>query len=82
MNAFWASENLDAFIVLRSSQPGRLRRKTLTQNDPVLGDQITTLRKIGERTVSGLWDPIGKLVDIFQPLDCANYFSSCGYDPD
>lgn len=39
------------------------------------------LRKEGERTVSGLWDLIGKLVDIFQPDECANYFSSCGYDP-
>ena len=40
------------------------------------------LRKIGERTVAGLWDLIGRLVDIFQPDECANYFSSCGYDPD
>ena len=40
------------------------------------------LRKVGERTVSGLWDLIGRLMDIFQPAECANYFSSCGYDPD
>jgi transposase len=40
------------------------------------------LRKIGERTVNGLWDLIGRLVDIFQPHECANYFTSCGYDPD
>lgn len=40
------------------------------------------LRKIGERTVSGLLDLIGRLVDIFQPRECANYFSSCVYDPD
>lgn len=40
------------------------------------------LRKIGERTVNGLWDLIGRLVDIFQPHECANYFSSCGYDPE
>ena len=40
------------------------------------------LRKAGERTVSGLWSLIGKLVDIFQPAECANYFSSCGYEPD
>jgi transposase len=40
------------------------------------------LRKAGERTVSGLWSLIGKLVDLFQPRECANYFSSCGYDPD
>lgn len=40
------------------------------------------LRKAAERTVSGLWALIGKLVDLFQPNECANYFSSCGYDPD
>ena len=40
------------------------------------------LRKIGERTVNGLWDLIGRLVDIFQPQECDNYFTSCGYDPD
>ena len=40
------------------------------------------LRKIGERTVNGLWDLIGRLVDIFQPHECANYFASCGYDPE
>jgi hypothetical protein len=32
--------------------------------------------------VSGLWDQIGMLVDIFLPNECANYFSSCGYDPE
>ena len=40
------------------------------------------LRKIGERSVNGLWELIGRLVDIFQSRECANYFSSCGYDPD
>ena len=40
------------------------------------------LPQIGERTVSGLWDLIGKLVNNFQPDECANYFSSCGYDPE
>ena len=38
------------------------------------------LRKAAERTVSGLWGLIGKLVDLFHPQECANYFSSCGYD--
>lgn len=38
-------------------------------------------RKAGERTVSGLWGLIGRLVDIFQPAECANYFCSCGYEP-
>jgi len=40
------------------------------------------LRKAEERTVSGLWNLIGKLVDLFQPDECVNYFSSCGYDPE
>ena len=40
------------------------------------------LRKAAERTISGLWDLIGKLVDIFLPDECANYFRCCGYDPD
>lgn len=40
------------------------------------------LRKAGERTVSDLLSLIGRLVDLFQPQECANYFSSCGYDPD
>lgn len=40
------------------------------------------LRRAGERTVSGLWSLIGRLVDLFQSQECANYFSSCGYDPD
>lgn len=39
------------------------------------------LRKAGERTASGLWTLISKLVDLFQRQECANYFSSCGYDP-
>ena len=40
------------------------------------------LQKAGERTVSGLWNLIGKLVDIFQPDECTNYFKSCGYEPE
>ena len=40
------------------------------------------LRKAGARTVTGLWDLIGRLVDIFQPNECADYFSSCGQDPE
>ena len=38
------------------------------------------LRKAAERTVSGLWNLIGQIVDIFTPQECTNYFGSCGYD--
>ena len=40
----------------------------------------TNLRRIGERTVTGLWDVIGSLVTMFNPHECRNYFASCGYD--
>jgi transposase len=39
------------------------------------------LRKIDERTVTGLWDLIGKLVDLYTPQECANSVNSCRYDP-
>lgn len=39
-------------------------------------------RKAGERTVCGLWDLIGGLVDISKPNECANYFSSREYNLD
>ena len=40
------------------------------------------LRKAAERTVSGLWNLISQLVDIFTPQECANYSAACGYDAD
>ena len=40
------------------------------------------LRKAAERTVDALWNTIGKLVGVFQPNECANYFAACGYDAD
>jgi hypothetical protein len=39
-------------------------------------------RKAAERTVDGLWDTIGRLIDLFEPQECANYFAAAGYDPD
>jgi len=40
------------------------------------------LRKAAERTISGLWRLIGRLIDAFTPQECANYFAAAGYDPD
>ena len=40
------------------------------------------LRKAAERTVEGLWSAIGRALDAFSLVECANYFSACGYDPD
>ena len=38
------------------------------------------LRKASERTVEGLWNAIGELIDQFTPPECANYFAAAGYD--
>ena len=38
------------------------------------------MRKAAERTVEGLWTTIGRLVDVFTPSECANYFAAAGYD--
>ncbi|MEN9854927.1 MAG: hypothetical protein RLZZ157_53 [Pseudomonadota bacterium] len=38
------------------------------------------LRRIGESTISGLWDVIGSLVTMFNPQECQKDFSNCGYD--
>jgi transposase len=40
------------------------------------------LRKAAERTVAGLWSAIGRIVDLFNPTECANYFAAAGYDAD
>jgi transposase len=37
------------------------------------------LRKAAERTVAGLWDKIGEVLDAFTPDECANYFRHDGY---
>jgi transposase len=38
------------------------------------------LRKAAERTIEGLWNTIGALIDTFTPSECHNYFAAAGYD--
>jgi transposase len=40
------------------------------------------LRKAAERTVEGLWDTIGRLVDLITPEESANFFTAAGYEPE
>jgi hypothetical protein len=53
------------------------------------GDREYTRRLAGERVeplscyqaeVDGLWSVIGRLVDLFAPQECANYFTATSYD--
>ena len=39
------------------------------------------LRKAAERTVDGLWNAIGRVIDLFTPAECRNFFKAAGYDP-
>ena len=38
------------------------------------------LRKAEERTIKGLWDAIGQIIDLFKHEECRNYFKAAGYD--
>ncbi|HEX3953408.1 MAG TPA: IS630 family transposase, partial [Stellaceae bacterium] len=37
------------------------------------------LRKAQERSIDALWQRIGKLLDLFKPGECANFFANAGY---
>ena len=37
------------------------------------------LRKAQERTIETLWQRTGKLLDLFPPHECANFFANSGY---
>ena len=40
------------------------------------------LRKAAVRTKEALWQTIGRLLDLFTPTECANYFRAAGYEPE
>ena len=37
------------------------------------------LRKAAERTIHGLWNAIDRILDLYSPNECANYFAAAGY---
>lgn len=37
------------------------------------------LRKAAERTVNGLWEAVGRIVDTYSPAESTNYFAAAGY---
>jgi transposase len=38
------------------------------------------LRKAAERPIHGLWHAIGRIIDLYSPRECENYFAAAGYD--
>jgi transposase len=37
-------------------------------------------RKAAERTIHGLWDVIGRIIDLYSPQECSHSFAAAGYD--
>ena len=67
----------------RQCAAGRLNHRATDTLHEAKQDQLQNiLRKAAERTVDDLWTAIGRLVDVFTPSECANYFSAAGYDAD
>jgi transposase len=40
------------------------------------------LRKAATRTRDALWQEVGRLLDVFTPRECSNYFAAAGYEPE
>lgn len=40
------------------------------------------LRKAAARTIDDLWATIGQSLSAFTPVECQNYFSAAGYEPE
>ena len=50
--------------------------------EPAVSKLKVHLRKAAERTIHGLWDAIGRIFDLYSPLECANDFTNSGYNVD
>ena len=46
---------------------------------PKLWPTKSILRKAQERSLDGLWQRVGKLLPLFKPRECANFFANAGY---
>ena len=66
----------------RSVLERQLLQPRLQSNRDGVLEVKALLRKAAERTVEGLWAAIGRLIDVFMPDECANYFAAAGYDAD
>ena len=47
--------------------------------EPVFAKVKNKLRKMGRRTVDGLWNAVGVALDDISPAECLNYFHNAGY---
>ena len=59
---------------------GRLYRPDFNPIEKAFSKLKAMLREAAERTVDALWNAIGRLIDLFTPAECDNYFAACGYN--
>ncbi len=74
---------LGALCWVLTPHHGALARREQEQTKPSIENAFAhmkaLLRKAAEQTVEGLWKIIGRIVDMFTPTQCANYFKAAGY---
>ena len=61
---------------------GRLHSPDFNPIEQAFSKLKAHLRKAAERTIHGLWEAIGRILDLYSPQECANYFANAGYDAD
>ena len=61
-----------------------MRRREQEPSTPSIENAFSKLkahlRKAAERTVDGLWNAIGRVIDLFTLAECRNFFKAAGYD--
>lgn len=72
---------LDERIVRRFAEAGEVQRDVVGVG-PEIQIARDELRALAERTRDALWNRIGSLIDLFSPTECANFFTTAGYEPD
>lgn len=40
------------------------------------------VRARAERIITALWNAVSYLIELFTPVECTNYFTAAGYEPD
>jgi len=65
---------------------GAMRRREQEPSTPSIENAFSKLKALmrakAERTIAGLWDAVGAVLECFTPDECENYFKAAGYDPD
>jgi hypothetical protein len=68
-----------AFAGAGSTVPASTRSSRPSPNSQAFAKFKAALRKAAERTREGLWQTIGRTLDLYPPQECRNFFYQAGY---